>query len=76
MDSTAAYPDISWPLLCGASETNLAPTWFPFPVLAAGFRTFESEFSQNLLRCHISLIAGKTKMWFPPFSRSHRQLAG
>ena len=29
--------------------------------LAAGFRTFEREFSQNLLRCHISFIAEKTK---------------
>ena len=38
-----------------------AQTWpqlrFQFPVLAVGFRTFEREFFQNLLRSHIYLIA-------------------
>ncbi len=47
------------------STAAAAQTWpqlrFRFPVLAAGFRTFERELSQNLLRCHISLIAEKTK---------------
>jgi hypothetical protein len=42
-------------------------------VLAAGFRTFERGFFQNLLRYRISLIAAKLLWFFPPLNS---QLAG
>ena len=52
-----AYPDISWPLLYGGGSTNPAQLGFGSRFLAAGFRTFEKESSQNLVRYHVSLIA-------------------
>lgn len=69
-----AYPDISWPLLSGGCGTNLAQTWFPFPVLAVVFRIFESEPFEDLLLDNISLRERRSE-WFPP-SQVPAKLAG
>ena len=61
------------------STAAAAQTWpqldFGSQFLAAGFRIFERELSQNLLRCHISLIAEKTKCGSLLHSSIPRQLA-
>jgi hypothetical protein len=55
-----AYPDAFVALTLRRRQHK--PSLVSVPgFLGAGFRTFDREFPQNLLRCHISLIAEKPK---------------